>query len=84
MTMFRFAAACALGWVVAIGAFAQFPSKSIRMVVPFPAGGAADISGRAIGAALSNSLGQPVVVDNKPGADGQIAALDSAGIGAGG
>ena len=76
MTVFRFVAACALGWLVATGALAQYPAKPIRMVVPFPAGGAADISGRSIGAALSNSLGQPVVVDNKPGADGQIAALE--------
>ena len=72
----RFLAACALGWLVAAGALAQYPSKPLRLVCPFPAGGPADISSRNIAAALSNSLGQPVVVDNKAGADGLIAAQD--------
>jgi tripartite-type tricarboxylate transporter receptor subunit TctC len=50
-----------------------FPSRPIHLVVPFPAGGAVDILARLIGQQMSEHLGQPVVVDNRPGANGNLA-----------
>src|SRR5215510_1785161 len=51
-----------------------FPSKPIRVIIPFVAGGSSDIVGRAIGSKFQEILGQPAVVENKPGANGAIAA----------
>ncbi len=51
-----------------------FPSRALKMVVPFPAGGGTDLVGRAIAAKLGEALGQPVVVENRPGAGGTIGA----------
>ncbi|HEY4138536.1 MAG TPA: tripartite tricarboxylate transporter substrate binding protein, partial [Casimicrobiaceae bacterium] len=57
--------------IVAGDAAAQsYPSKPIRIVVPYPAGGTSDILARAIGQKLSDAWGQLVVVDNKSGANG--------------
>jgi tripartite-type tricarboxylate transporter receptor subunit TctC len=53
-------------------AAADFPDKPIRLVVPFAAGGVTDTSGRVVAEALSRRLGQPIVVENKPGASGNI------------
>lgn len=50
-----------------------FPSRPIRIVVPNGAGGAADLTARAVGQAMAAELGQPVVIDNKPGAGGVVA-----------
>jgi|SRR5690349_10841375 tripartite-type tricarboxylate transporter receptor subunit TctC len=51
-----------------------FPSKPVRVVIPFVAGGPSDTVGRAIGSKFQEFLGQPAVVENKPGANGAIAA----------
>jgi tripartite-type tricarboxylate transporter receptor subunit TctC len=51
----------------------DYPARPIRILIPFPAGGAADTIGRTIGEPLAAALGQPVVIDNRPGAAGRLA-----------
>ena len=62
------------------GAWAQtgYPDRPIRMIVPWPAGGSVDVATRIVADRLSQSLGQQVVVDNKPGAGGNIGATAAA------
>lgn len=68
----------AVALLFAAPSFAQFPNKSIRIVVPFPAGSATDTITRILGNSVSVAVGQTVVVDNKAGADGAIAAAEVA------
>jgi tripartite-type tricarboxylate transporter receptor subunit TctC len=67
-------AACALALCAGHAAAQSYPSKSIRLIVPWAPGGNVDITGRIIGAALTESLGQIVVVDNRAGGGGTIGA----------
>jgi len=69
----RHTAAIALLALAALPAAAQYPSKPIRLIVPFPSGSATSTVARILAAPLSQALGQPVVVEDKPGADGAIA-----------
>ncbi|HXM31159.1 MAG TPA: tripartite tricarboxylate transporter substrate binding protein [Xanthobacteraceae bacterium] len=62
----------ALAFAASQASAQNYPSRSITVVVPFPAGGSADTLARLIGAKLSESLGQAVVVENKPGAGGNL------------
>jgi tripartite-type tricarboxylate transporter receptor subunit TctC len=58
---------------LAATAYAQFPSRPVTIVVPIPPGGAPDIAARLLGDRLSQALGQPVVIENRTGANGNIA-----------
>jgi tripartite-type tricarboxylate transporter receptor subunit TctC len=70
-------AAAALGLAISTSAIAQsdFPSKPIRVVVPFNAGSGADGSARVIAEQMQRTLGQSLLVENKPGASGSVAAV---------
>ena len=78
-TLLRAAAAALLGLGLASAGLAQtYPSKPITWVVPFAAGGPTDVVARLLGASMSKTLGQTVVIENKVGAGGTIAAAYTA------
>ncbi|MGO4331028.1 tripartite tricarboxylate transporter substrate binding protein [Cupriavidus sp. 2TAF22] len=60
------------GWQLPVLAQGNYPARPLRMVVPYPAGGGTDTVARMIGQRLTEAWGQPVVVDNKPGASGML------------
>ena len=70
----------AAAWAAASTAFAQdaYPSKPVHLFVPFPPGGAVDIVARTLGDELAKRLGQSIIIENRPGAGGTIAALAAA------
>ncbi|QKH33551.1 tripartite tricarboxylate transporter substrate binding protein [Achromobacter pestifer] len=72
------ALALALGAPFAPAGAAGYPDHPIRMVVPFPPGSITDVVARSLGRAMADDLGQPVVVENKPGANGIIGTHDVA------
>ena len=76
LTRRRMVQAIALTLAVSGGsAMAQaWPAKPITLIVPFPAGGTTDVLARALGEKLQQSLGQPVIVENKPGAGATLGA----------
>ena len=71
-TRLQFAVACALSALAAGAAAQQYPSKTVRFVVPFVAGGPTDIQGRMLGEKLGQRLGQQFIIDNRGGANGNI------------
>ncbi|HSV83120.1 MAG TPA: tripartite tricarboxylate transporter substrate binding protein [Ramlibacter sp.] len=72
-TLAALACACLAG-LPGLAAAQTFPAKPIRIVVPFPAGSSTDIVARTVSVRLAERLKQPVLIDNKPGANGTIAA----------
>ena len=73
-------AGCGFAFVMLIAACMQpslaqdYPDKTIRIIVPYPPGGTADMLARTIGQKMAESLGQQVIIDNRPGAGGNIGA----------
>jgi tripartite-type tricarboxylate transporter receptor subunit TctC len=55
-----------------------YPSRTITLVVPFPAGGATDVVARVLAKGLSDRMGQPIIIDNRPGANGAIGSASVA------
>jgi tripartite-type tricarboxylate transporter receptor subunit TctC len=70
------AMAAASSLLIGSAAAQTFPVKPLRLIVPFGAGSSTDIVARIIAAPLAQALGQPVIVENKPGADGSIAGVE--------
>src|SRR5690242_156351 len=65
--------AMAFAALLSTASWSQYPSRTIKLIVPIPPGGAPDISARVVGQRLAELVGQPVVVENRPGSNGNIA-----------
>jgi tripartite-type tricarboxylate transporter receptor subunit TctC len=78
MELKRVALWIAIAFQMSAAAASDWPSHSLRILVPFPAGGSSDIQARVIADELSKALGQPVIVENRPGAGGNLAATEAA------
>ncbi len=63
--------ACVLA-CIATSALAQYPGKAVRIIVPLAAGGPSDLLARVVGQKMSEAWSQPVVIDNRPGANGVV------------
>lgn len=77
MRSLKFAAACAAVAIAIAAPAAQaqnYPAKPVRVIIPWPAGGLTDVSGRLVFAKISESMGQQFIIDNRPGATGSIGA----------
>src|SRR5689334_17075262 len=75
MTRHTLALAALLAVLCAQSAHSQtYPNRPIRLLVPFAAGGAVDVLARLLGGKLSDQVGQPIIVENRPGAGGTLAA----------
>ena len=72
--MKKFLSTLLLGMALSGAAYAEYPEKPITAIVPFPPGGSTDAIARAIGPKITQKLGQPFVVENRPGATGAIGA----------
>src|SRR5262249_52858406 len=74
LALTRLALAASLAVIITTAAHAQsYPARAIRLLVSFPPGGAADLVARVVGQPLSARLGQPIVVENRPGSNGNLA-----------
>ena len=73
-TLVKMAALLSIAILVSVTHAQSYPNKPIRLVCPFPPGGAVDIASRTVAQALTQQLGQPVTVENRPGAGGNIGA----------
>lgn len=72
--LFLLALALGMAWPAAAHAETAWPTKQIRILVGYAAGGSTDVTARIVGQALSERLGQPVIIENRPGAAGNLAA----------
>jgi tripartite-type tricarboxylate transporter receptor subunit TctC len=76
--MKRFLLAAAAAWLVFPAQAQTWPTKPIRLVVPFAPGGSSSIVARAVAVEMEKGLGQPIIIDNKPGGGGNVAMLEVA------
>ncbi|HYH41634.1 MAG TPA: tripartite tricarboxylate transporter substrate binding protein [Burkholderiales bacterium] len=84
VTVSALAAACVLSLSATAAPAQSYPTRPIRMVIPWPAGGITDVIARGMNVHLAETLGQPIVIDNRPGAGGTLGASIVAKAGADG